>query len=179
MKIGLIRHARVNYRSKFFTTGKTFNEGRVTYDATAVNKVELKIMPEEFPVCYVSSLPRAIETAKMIYSGAYIITDDLREVRSTSLFFQNLHAPTLFRTLLGRAAWFFNHSKMPETRGQSMQRAQKFITRLLALPHQDTLLITHGFFMQCLKHELKKQGFKGRGPYFPKNVSLYVFVKNE
>lgn len=175
MKIGLIRHAWVNYRSKLFTTGKAYNNGRIVYDTTAVDNANLKINSEDFPVCYVSSQSRTIETAKMIYNGTFTITDELKEVKSTSLFLQNIPVPTLFRTLMGRAAWFLNNSKMPETKEQSMQRAQNFISNILSLTHRDTLLITHGFFMQCLKHELKKQGFKGRGSYFPKNVSLYVF----
>jgi broad specificity phosphatase PhoE len=177
MKIGLVRHAKVNYRDPFFSSGKLFDESRAIYDATPVETVALKIKAEDFPLCYVSSKPRAIETAKMIYNGNFIITDELVEVKSAAFFFQNVKIPSALRSVAGRIAWFFNYKKMPETRRESNRRARKFISRLLSESNEDTLLVTHGIFMYCLKNELRKQGFKGRVPFFPGNALLFVFEK--
>jgi len=177
MKIGLIRHAKVLHRDPFFSTGELFNKGRIDYDSAAVGEVALKIRQEDFPQCYVSSRPRAVATAKAIYPGKFIITDELVEVPTMALFLLKKNLPSALRSVIGRIAWFYNDSKMPETRRQSNERARRFLTSLLRETQQDALLITHGFFMQSLRHELKKLGFKGHCPYLPPNAKLYVFQR--
>ena len=177
MKIGIIRHAKVNYRNPFFSTGELFNKGRIDYDSAAVAEAALKIRQEDFPVCYVSSKQRALDTAKAIYPGKIEVTDELVEIPTTALFLLKKNLPSSLRSVIGRIAWFINYSKMPETRKQSNERARKFLTTLLKETHQDVLLITHGFFMQSLRHELRKLGFKGHCPYLPPNAKLYVFEK--
>ena len=177
MKIGLIRHGNVLYRDPFFSTGKMFNEGRVAYDAAAISESALKISAEDFPVCYASSKQRAINTAKLIYPEPFIITDELIEVPNSALFLLRIHLPSALRSVIGRVAWFFNYHKMPETRRQSNERAEKFLRHLLEITQQNVLIVTHGFFMQSLRHELRKLSFKGHCPYFPPNAKLYVFEK--
>lgn len=177
MKIGIIRHGNVLYRDPFFSTGKTFDSGRTAYDAAAIEETTLKIMDGDFPVCYVSSKQRAIDTAKLIYPGTFTITDEIIEVRNSALFLLRIHLPSALRSVIGRIAWFFNYHKMPETRIQSNERAQKFLTYLVATTQQNVLLVTHGFFMQSLRHELRKMGFKGHLPYLPPNAKLYIFEK--
>ena len=177
MKIGLVRHGNVLYHDPFFTTGKTFDAGRVAYDTAEIAKTTLKIMAEDFPVCYASSKQRAIDTAKLIYPGTFIVTDELIEVPNSAFFLLRIHLPSSLRAAMGRLAWFFNYHKMPETRIQSNQRAQKFLSNLLATTQQNVLLVTHGFFMQSLRYELRKMGFKGHCPYAPPNAKLYVFEK--
>lgn len=178
MKIAIVRHARVIFRDKLFSTGEEFDEGRTAYDATPIAACELRISPVDYPFCFASSKTRAIETAKIIYGGTVIITDELVEVKNAALFFTKLKIPTLLRSVIGRIAWFFNYSKMPETREQTMSRANAFVEKLLQDVQEDTLLVTHGFFMHCLRHALRKRGFKGRIPYRPANALLYLFEKN-
>src|SRR6266446_8413448 len=113
MKIGLIRHGNVLYHDPFFSTGKMFNEGRVSYDAAAIVKSALKISAEDFPVCYVSPKQRAIDTAKLIYPGQFIIADELIEVPNSALFLLRIHLPSALRSVIGRIAWFINYHKMP------------------------------------------------------------------
>src|SRR6185503_20842283 len=94
--------------------------------------------------------------------GTFTITDEIIEVRNSALFLLRIHLPSALRSVIGRIAWFFNYHKMPETKKQSNQRAQKFLTHLLeTVTDQNVLLVTHGFFMQSLRHELRKLGFKG------------------
>ncbi|MEO5675900.1 MAG: histidine phosphatase family protein [Chitinophagales bacterium] len=177
MKIGLIRHAKVLCRDPFFSNGELFNMGRKAYDSSAVAEAIIRIRQEDFPVCYVSTRLRAIATAKAIYPGNFITTDELVEVTSTAIFLLKMNLPSSLRSVIGRVGWFFNYHKMPETRFQSNERARKFLTGLITGTHQDTLLVTHGFFMQSLRHELRKLGFKGHCPYFPPNAKLYIFEK--
>jgi len=177
MKIGLIRHGNVLYHDPFFTTGKMFDQGRVAYDSAAIAESAIRISAEDFPVCYSSSKQRAMDTAKLIYPGLFVVTDEIIEVPNSALFLLRIHLPSALRSVIGRIAWFFNYHKMPETRIQSNERAQKFLTHVVETTQENVLLVTHGFFMQSLRHELRKMGFKGHCPYFPPNAKLYVFEK--
>ncbi len=180
MKIALVRHSKVLHRDSLFSNGKQFNDGRDSYDLADIQKAKIKIMTSDFPVCYVSSMQRTVETAKMIYAGKFIVTDELVEVKNAFNFFNGIKLPTAFRKIIGRIAWFFNFKNIPETRKQSNARAKKFIDHLLNETHENTLIITHGFFMQCLFHELKKYGFKIRWfPFDPKHVRIYLLEKKD
>ena len=175
MKIGILRHAKVIHQKSFFSNGKIFDESRIRYNISPVELIELKIKAQDFPLCYVSSQYRAVETAKMVYNDKFIITDELIEVPSAAVFLINVHLPSFFRNIIGRIAWFMNLKKMPETRKKSTERASRFINFILQEKSQNILLITHGFFMHSLKKELKKNGFKGYLPLFPSNGCLYLF----
>ena len=179
MKIGIVRHAKVIYRYRYFTTGITFTEGSNAYDKAEIEITKLEIKAEDFAICYASSQPRAVQTAKMIFKGKTIITDELIEVPMASYFLSKFNLPTLMRKIFSRIAWYLNFKMMPETRKQSTDRAKEFLHNLLSENHQDTLLVTHGFFIHCLKRELKKHGFKGYIPLFPKNACLYLVEKKE
>ncbi|MBA3649662.1 MAG: histidine phosphatase family protein [Chitinophagales bacterium] len=178
MNIGLIRHGRVLYRDPFFSIGESFNNYRTAYDESEILNPTLKISANDFPVCYVSSKKRALDTVKAIYDGDFKITDELVEVPNIAFFLLKLNLPSSLRSILGRIAWFINYHKMPETRRQSNLRAYKFLTQLVSENRENVLLVTHGFFMQSLRHELKKLNFKGKCPINPANATLYIFRKN-
>jgi len=177
MKILLIRHLKVIAKRPAFLTAKQFDEDRILYDQAEIEATQFKIKTEDYPVCYVSSVKRAVETAKLIYEGKYIISDDLIEVRNAGVFLKMTSLPAFFRSIIGRIAWYFNYSKMPETRFQSEARAKKFIMEMISVENKNTLVITHGFYMHCLKRELRKHGFRGEVSLFPKNGHPYVFEK--
>lgn len=178
MKIGILRHAKVIYRKRYFTNNQEFDNVMIAYDTAKPAVVNLKISSDQFPVCYTSHQSRALETAKMIYAGLIIVTDELREVKTAAFFLNNWKVPTILRKAIGRLAWYFNYHKMPETKNDTTARAEIFIQKLLTENKSDVLLITHGFFMHCLQTELRKQGFKGSIPLFPKNATLYIFHRN-
>ncbi len=177
MKIGVIRHAKVLHHDKWFSTGSVFNEQRKAYDIAEIVKVNSAIMTNDFNSCYVSSRKRAIETAQMIYQHPFFITDELVETDNRAFFFMKQKVPAILHALTGRIAWFINYHKMPEARKQSNERARRFIAKLLAETNENVLLVTHGFFMQSLRRELKKQGFKGYIPLTPKHMHLYIFER--
>src|SRR5262249_6808570 len=99
------------------------------------------------------------------------------EVKNAGFLFLKYHFPTAIRKVLGRIAWYFNSGKMPETRRQSMMRAETFLAKILASNHENILLVTHGFFMRCLMFALRKKNFSGKIPLVPRNATLYVFEK--
>ena len=175
MKILLIRHLKVIAKRPVFLTATQFDEDRILYDQAEIEATQFKIKAEDYPVCYVSPVKRAVETAKMIYEGKYIVSEDLIEVRNAGVFLKLTSLPAFFRSIVGRIAWYFNYIQMPETRLQSESRAKKFISEMLAIEKENTLVVTHGFFMHCLKRELRKNGFRGKVSLFPKNGHPYVF----
>ncbi|MCY7410339.1 MAG: histidine phosphatase family protein [Chitinophagales bacterium] len=177
MRIGIIRHAKVFYRDPFFSTGKKFDQSRLMYNASPVLPINLKISVNEFPLCYVSSMTRARDTVTQIYDGNFIISNEIIEISNSAFWLRKISIPTFLRSSSGRIAWLLNYSKMPETRLQSNQRARKFLTSILNENKQNTLLVTHGFFMQSLRHELRQLGFKGYCPFLPPNGKFYIFER--
>ena len=149
MKILLIRHLKVISKRPIFLTAKQFDEDRTLYDKAEIKSTQFKIKTEDFPVCYVSSVKRAIETAKMIYEGKYIVSDDVVEVRNAGVFLKSASLPSFLRSLTGRLAWYFNYSKMPETRYQSEARAKIFIAEMLSAENKNTLIISHVNYSMC------------------------------
>src|SRR6188768_3921254 len=123
MIILLIRHLKVISKRPAFLTARQFDEDRAQYDLAEIESSQFKIKTEDYPVCYASSVKRAVETAKMIYEGKCIVSDDLVEVRNAGVFLKMTSLPAFFRSIIGRIAWYFNYTKMPETRIQSEARA--------------------------------------------------------
>jgi len=177
MKIGLIRHGKVQHRDPFLTTAEEFEASRKKYYEASIETFKLTISPEAFPVCYVSSLKRTQDTAKIIYTGNFITTPELIEIPNRAFFLVHVRIPTFIRSAGGRIAWFINSKKVPETRKDSNERAAKFLDSMLKETDKDVLLVTHGFFMKSLSHELKKRNFKGHLPFSVPNVKLYVFER--
>jgi broad specificity phosphatase PhoE len=175
MTIGVIRHALVLHRDPFWTTPLSFEKSRAEYDHARIKEAEEAIDNYRFPVCFVSTKWRAIQTAEMLRPGQYIITNELDEVPTKSFFKWNMVMPTFLRSVAGRLAWIANNHAFPETRKQSNERAGRFIDRLLKETGENTLLITHGIFMQSLRYALEHHGFHGHLPLFPENLKLYVF----
>lgn len=177
MKILLIRHLKVIAKTPFFLTATQFDAGRVIYDNADIEATDFKISTVDFPLCFVSPKKRALETAKLIYAGKYLVRDELVEVLNAGVFVKMTSLPAVMRSIIGRIAWYFNNSDMPETRMQSTARAEKFISELLSKTDQNAIVISHGFFMHLLQKQLRKNGFKGRISFIPKNGHPYIFER--
>ena len=174
MKIALLRHARVYFKEPLFSTAATYIRNRILYDISRIDPTTTRVSRAQYPECYVSSMCRARTTAAIVYDGTPSIWPELSEVENTPVGFPNWFLPTTIRKVISRVAWFFNYRKMVETRSESMARARDVVYALLH-DHADTLLVTHGFFMRCLQHELHKSGFRGSIGFSPRNAELYVF----
>lgn len=175
MKIALLRHAKVKFHEPFLSTAESFFRDRALYDFSPLVPPGIRVSWEEFPECFVSTMHRAQGTARMVYEGNPITWLELVEVENTPLLLPRVAMPTVIRRIISRIAWFFNCRRMLETRRESMARARLVVQYLLANNHADTLLVTHGFFMRCLQHELHKFGFRGNIGLYPHHAELYVF----
>ncbi len=182
MKIGIIRHFKVNYHKNFFMNSKEFKEWEENYNRSDVIRKDIELMGIHWDKCYSSTLIRALVTAKHVYKEDIVQNDLIRETIIDPIFKSNVRLPYWFWAISGRVAWYFNHKSQQENKKITKDKARQFVDLFLnEAKKEDTeniLIVTHGFFMYSLQKELKKRGFKGKLVYSPKNGILYLY-KNE
>ena len=161
MKIGLIRHFKVNYHKKLFMTSKQFKQWEENYNTSEVIKNDVELMGIKWDKCYSSTLIRAIITAQHVYKDEIVQNDLIRETIIDPIFKTNLKLPYLFWAVSGRLAWYFNHKSQEENKTITKDKAKKFVDLLLDQTQKESkeniLIVTHGFFMYSLQKELKKK----------------------
>jgi len=181
MKIGLIRHFKVNYHKKLFMTSKQFKQWEENYNTSEVIKNDVELMGIKWDKCYSSTLIRAIITAQHVYKDEIVQNDLIRETIIDPIFKTNLKLPYWFWAVSGRLAWYFNHKSQEENKTITKDKAKKFVDLLLdeiqKQSKENILIVTHGFFMYSLQKELKKRGFIGKLITSPKNGVLYLYEK--
>ncbi len=69
MKIGLVRHFKVNCPHKTFMTSEEFRNWSEKYEHAGVVSNKVKMYGTEWNICYSSDMTRAVATAKEVYSG--------------------------------------------------------------------------------------------------------------
>lgn len=179
MKIGLIRHFKVNYQKKFFMTSKEFKEWEENYNTSGVIRNDVELMGIKWDRCYSSTLIRAIITAKHVYSNEIFQNDLIRETIIDPIFKSDLKLPYWFWAVSGRIAWYFNHKSQEESKTITNDKARQFLDLLQEEAEKEgaenILIVTHGFFMFSLQKELKRRGFTGKLIYRPKNGILYLY----
>ena len=181
MKIGLIRHFKVNYHKKLFMTSRQFKQWEENYNTSEVIKNDVELMGIKWDKCYSSTLIRAIITAQHVYKDEIVQNDLIRETIIDPIFKTNLKLPYWFWAVSGRIAWYFNHKSQEENKTITKDKAKKFVDLLLdeiqKQSKENILIVTHGFFMYSLQKELKKRGFIGKLITSPKNGVLYLYEK--
>jgi len=181
MRIGIIRHFKVNYRKRFFMTSNQFKEWEENYNKSDVIKKDIELMGIKWDKCYASTLIRAIITAKHVYKEDIVKTDLIRETIIDPIFKSSFKLPYWFWAVGGRLAWYFNHKSQEENKTITREKARKFVDQLQENAKREDseniLVVTHGFFMYSLQKELKKRGFIGKMVTSPKNGVLYLYKK--
>lgn len=174
MKIGLVRHFRVNLKKNRFMTSKEYNEYVRKYDISDVIPNEV-VIDKEWDKCYCSSMSRAITTAKTVYHGEIIITDKLVEIPSTAWRNTNIRLPYHLWVVLSRVAWFRNHMSQPEGRRVTLKRASEILDTILQEKDKNILIVSHAGTLYEIQKMLIRKDF--RGDYFLKagNGKLYAF----
>ena len=69
MKIGLVRHFKVDCPHKMMMTSEEFRDWSEKYEHARILKKKVNMSGINWDVCYCSDLERAVETAKEVYSG--------------------------------------------------------------------------------------------------------------
>lgn len=174
MRIGLVRHFKVNLKKSRFMTSKEYNEYVKRYDISDVIPNEV-VIDKEWDKCYCSSMSRAITTAKTVYHGEIIITDKLVEIPAAAWRDSNVRLPYYLWAVLSRIAWLRNHMSQPEGRRITIKRINEIIETILTEKDKNILIVSHAGTLYEIQKILIKKGF--RGEYFLKarNGKLYDF----
>lgn len=178
MKIGLVRHFKVNVKpGEGGLTSSEFEQAMNKYDTAGVIPNDLKINDDDWDICYASSLPRAVKTAETIYNGEIITTGLLREVPIHPFTRKNFVLPAFFWHTAARIAWIKNRPSQPEGKLKTEERINEFLEIVNSSNCSNILIVSHGFFMGAFVRELLKRGFKGEMDMRPRNGKLYIFKK--
>lgn len=173
MKIGLMRHFKVNLPYKNIITTEEFKNWICKYDEAELCDYHNCIIDQ----CYSSDLYRAIETAKHIYKDRLRETSLLREIPMSPITNKNIRLHRLIWMISSRIAWRLNHKSQSEGYRDTEKRIRRFINEIITLQTDSILIVTHGYIMRLLKKELKIQGFKGPKFIKPINGKLYMFER--
>lgn len=178
MTIGLLRHFKVNFKqTQRIYTASGFSKAMECYENSPIIKKRIDINSEYWDVCYCSTIPRAIETARSIYFNKIVLSDKIVEVPVAPFTSRNIKLPSFIWHLGGRIAWHKNHYSQPEKRIETQQRINSFIEELSEQNYKKVLVVTHGFFMRVFVEHLVKLGYKGKIDVRPVNAKLYLFNK--
>ena len=146
MKIGLVRHFKVDYKShnpfyypdEFRLAMKKYDEAEVIIDKTDLGGIDWEI-------CFSSSLKRASITAQSIFTGDIIETDLLREVSLLPFTNINFKLPWFVWHIGARVAWAKNSKSQAETKQETSERMKLIYDNIIDSQRQNVLLVTHGF----------------------------------
>ena len=179
MRIGLLRHFKVNCPHAKMMTSSEFREWSEKYEVSKVIKKKVDMYDIEWDICYASDLPRAITTAKEVYSGNLKIDKLLREVDNAPFInTDKIRLPFEVWHVCGRLAWFFKSKSQPETRIQTKKRIKDFLDRI-DWSKDNVLIVFHGFMLYNFQKELRKRGFLGEKLKLVKNGVLYEYLREE
>ena len=178
MRIGLLRHFKVNCPHRKMMTSSEFREWSEKYEVSKVVKKKVDMYGNKWDVCYVSDLPRAIATAQEVYSGNLKIDKLLREVDNAPFIHTDrFKLPFEFWHICGRLAWYFKSRSQPETIIGTRRRINKFLDRI-DWSKDNVLIVFHGFMLYNFQKELRKRGFEGEKLKLVKNGVLYEYVSS-
>jgi len=177
MKIGIVRHFKVDYKAKTFMNSQDFIDYVDGYNNASVIENEVTITKGMWNKCYCSDMTRAITTAETIYNGEIIKSELLQEVNMYPSRQSKIRVPTLIWSIAARIGWKYNKEPQKEGLNKTKERAKAFVQILDLTANENILLVTHGFFSITLIGELRKLGFNGRIPKKMKNGYLYILEK--
>jgi broad specificity phosphatase PhoE len=179
MRIGLLRHFKVNCTHRKMMTSSEFREWSEKYEVSKVIKKKVDMYGIEWDVCYVSDLPRAITTAKEVYSGNLKIDKLLREVDNAPFIHtERFKLPFEIWHICGRLAWYFKSKSQPESVIETKKRINIFLDHI-DWSKENILIVFHGFMIYNFQKELRKRGFEGEKLKLVKNGVLYEYVREE
>lgn len=179
MRVGLLRHFKVNCPHKKIMTSKEFREWSEKYEVSKVMIKPVEMYGIEWDICYVSDLPRAIATAKEVYSGNLYIDKLLREVDNAPFIHsEKIKLPFELWHVCGRLAWYFKSKSQPETIEGTRKRIHAFLDKV-DWSKENVLIVFHGFMLYNFQRELRKRGFQGKKVKKVKNGVLYEYIRED
>lgn len=175
MKIGLVRHFKVDIKTNMWMTTASFKQWISAYDEQDV-LIDPQVTIEKKYDLYMSSpLHRAIKTGEALVEETILTHEDLREVPLSPILKVNLLLPTLFWVVSSRVAWRVGHKSQVENHKTSLKRINRLIDELLQMD-KDILIFSHGYTIKLISQELLKRGFRGPRIIRPRNGGHYQYT---
>jgi len=160
LKAVIVRHAEVDFCWKRRCTSEIFDSDCSRYDSASIKEIDYGIPRIEYQRIYISELSRSRYTAQKLFTDReYTESGLINEVPLRSGYDTEKKMPLWFWNILGRLQWFMNIPRQIEGRKQTIERARQFIM-MISSENTDCAVVTHGFFMHTLLHEMKKAAFK-------------------
>lgn len=178
MRIGLVRHYKVLKdlpKGKSLYTGEDVSNWFREYDLTDIEYAEEPIDVQGWDCCYASTLPRALNTAKHIYSGKIIERDELREI-VPPIFKTKMKLPFIGWGILVRFSHIFNQETRREI-AKSREKVKLILDEIEAGDSKEVLIVSHAALMVYIRKELISRGYIGPKFSIANNGELYVFEK--
>lgn len=177
MKIVIIRHARVDYKWKFWCNSYEFNRSCDEYDRSSIDYSNKYNIKTDNPI-YISELSRSYDTAKLIFGENKFIKMNLfNEVPIKAFTDKTIKLPLIIWRILGRIQWYMNSNNQIETKDTTYKRAKEAVD-FLEKKNQDCFIICHACYMRVLLKELKYRGYTG---YYSRvnimNLQKFTLVK--
>ena len=174
MKIGLIRHFKVNHpfpNKKFLAKSDVINwfkeydySGNLHYKAVDLNKIN-------WQHCYSSPMMRATKTANHVFGGPIVEVMELRELDILHQLSDRLRLPFLVWGIIVRLKSFSSNNDTDQFRNGIIA----FVDKVISNSEREVLIVSHWFVMRVIRQELIKRGFVG--DHFKSNEygTLYIF----
>ncbi len=175
MKIGIVRHFKVQYKKQKYMNAEEFIQYITAYDTAGIIKNKVDINTKDWDKCYCSDMPRAIQTAQAIYKGKIIKSKLLREIDMKPWKMLKVRISAQIWGLMARLAWYMGDKSQSESRRETRRRITTFLDALE--PEENVLIVSHGFFLITFVQELKRRGFRGEVPTKIENGKLYILEK--
>ena len=160
MRAIIIRHGKVDFQWRKWSTSEQFNKDCKMYDEAAIFSLLSDVPQINYQNIYTSSLQRSRETANQLFGEKdFISTKLLDEVPLCASVTSNKKLPFIFWNVSGRLQWFLNIHSQKECRKETIYRAEQFIEMILR-KNNNCIIVTHGFFMHTLLSQMKRQAFQ-------------------
>lgn len=160
MQAIIIRHGKVDFQWRKWSTSEQFNEDCEMYDKAPIFPLLSNVPQIDYQNIYTSSLQRSSETVNQLFGQKdFITTKLLDEIPLCASITSNKKLPLIFWNVSGRLQWFFNNHSQKECKKETIYRAEQFIETIIQ-KNNNCIIITHGFFMHTLLSQMKKQAFQ-------------------
>jgi hypothetical protein len=176
MKIGLVRHFKVNHpfpeksllsKSEVIAWFEKYdNDGNIEF-----KKVDLGNINWER--CYSSSMVRAVHTSKYIYNGEIIEVTGLKELDILHRLSGRVKLPFLLWAIIVRLKSFSSNKDTNEFKNKIVA----FVDEIMANNESNILIVSHWFVMRILRKELMKRGMTG-DDFKPNDYGMLYIYEN-
>ena len=174
MKIGLVRHFKVNHpfpEKKFLSKSEVIEWFEKYNLAEDIEYKKVDLGNINWKRCYSSPMVRAVNTANYIYKGEIITVTELKELDILHRLTGRIKLPFLIWGLMVRIKSFSSNKDTNEFK----QWIIAFVDNIMRKNESDILIVSHWFVMRALRKEFVKRGLVGENFKSNDYGNLYIY----